>query len=46
MITGTTSNGNVSAVITDKFRTAAAEQNLQLQNVAYTLDVRKVNTKI
>jgi hypothetical protein len=38
-----TINGNVSTEITNKFRTAAAEHNLQLQNVAYTLDVRKVN---
>jgi hypothetical protein len=38
-----TINGIISPDVTDKFRTAAAEHNLELQNVAYTFDVRKVN---
>jgi hypothetical protein len=38
-----TINGKVSAGITDRFRAAVAENNLQLQNVTCTLDVRRVN---
>ena len=43
MIIDFTINGKVSAGITDGFRAAVAENNLQLQNVTYTFDVRRVN---
>jgi hypothetical protein len=38
-----TINGNVSAGITEQLRSVVAQNNLQMEAVAYTMDVRRVN---
>jgi hypothetical protein len=39
----TTLNGNVSADVTGQFRNVVSQNNLQLENIAYTMDLRRVN---